>query len=197
MDEFWQIVQKSKGGTIMNENDLRVIKTEKIIKQTIIELLQRKEIKQITVNDICKSALIGRSTFYNHFQDKYEVLEKMVEEVSDEFAQMIKKRFENSDITVSLNDLATTLKANRVEFLTLLAIHEEGIDLTSKLNQILHANFLDYFKKHKFQQQLKVSEEFAADLYCANSLVFLKWALKNDDVQQTIQFLNEIQKVIF
>ncbi|MCR4944532.1 MAG: TetR/AcrR family transcriptional regulator C-terminal domain-containing protein [Clostridium sp.] len=38
------------------------------------ELMKTKTIEKIRVTDICKAAEIERSTFYYHFQDKYELV---------------------------------------------------------------------------------------------------------------------------
>lgn len=38
------------------------------------DLMKTKTIDKIRVTDICKAAEIERSTFYYHFQDKYELV---------------------------------------------------------------------------------------------------------------------------
>ncbi|EUJ19891.1 transcriptional regulator [Listeria grandensis FSL F6-0971] len=37
-------------------------------------MLEKEELSSITVNDICKEALVHRTTFYKHFYDKYDLL---------------------------------------------------------------------------------------------------------------------------
>lgn len=56
------------------KKDIRFIQTEKRIKCALIELLGRKKFEHITVNDIVIQGEISRSTFYNHYEDKYELL---------------------------------------------------------------------------------------------------------------------------
>ena len=58
----------------MNENDLRVIKTKNALFNALIELMKDKTFEEIKVSDICNKALINRSTFYAHFDDKYDLL---------------------------------------------------------------------------------------------------------------------------
>ena len=50
---------------------------EKTILDVFTKLLEEKDIQKITVKEICEDAHINRSTFYNHFEDVYGVLEKM------------------------------------------------------------------------------------------------------------------------
>lgn len=58
----------------MNPQDLRVQKTRQAILTTFFELLQTKTFEQITIQDLCDKASIRRSTFYRHFNDKYDLL---------------------------------------------------------------------------------------------------------------------------
>lgn len=57
----------------MKETDLRVIKTKKALFKALMSLLQEYSFEEIKVSDICSKALINRSTFYAHYNDKYEL----------------------------------------------------------------------------------------------------------------------------
>nr|WP_275980407.1 TetR/AcrR family transcriptional regulator [Halalkalibacter alkaliphilus] len=48
---------------------------------SFIELSGKKEFKDITIKDITNEAMINRATFYYHFEDKYDLLEKVLSEV--------------------------------------------------------------------------------------------------------------------
>ncbi|GAA0309449.1 AcrR family transcriptional regulator [Gracilibacillus halotolerans] len=61
--------------------DLRVIRTRKLIMDSFMDLSGKKEFKDITVKDITAEAMINRATFYYHFEDIYDLLEKVLEEV--------------------------------------------------------------------------------------------------------------------
>lgn len=50
---------------------------ERVILDVFTRLLEEKNIEKITVKEICEEAHINRSTFYNHFEDVYDVLNKM------------------------------------------------------------------------------------------------------------------------
>lgn len=64
--------------------DRRTKYTKKIIKDTFIKLLDEKDIKKITVSEICKLADINRATFYRYYIDVYDLLDKIQEEFIDE-----------------------------------------------------------------------------------------------------------------
>ena len=46
-------------------------------------LLSRKPFEKITVQDILDNTPVSRATFYKHFKDKYEIAEKIQEEILD------------------------------------------------------------------------------------------------------------------
>lgn len=68
------------------KDDLRVIKTRKLIYQTLLELMKEKTFEEIKVSDICSKAMINRSTFYAHYEDKYELLVDFLSNLKEEFA---------------------------------------------------------------------------------------------------------------
>lgn len=63
------------------KTDPRVIRTRKLIMDSFIELSGKKEFKDITIKDITTEAMINRATFYYHFEDIYDLLEKVLSEV--------------------------------------------------------------------------------------------------------------------
>src|SRR6266496_628935 len=56
-----------------DRTDRRVRRTRAALQQALIELLPRKSYEQITVEDICAAADIGRSTFYAHYRGKEDL----------------------------------------------------------------------------------------------------------------------------
>ena len=63
------------------KTDPRVLRTRKFIMDSFMELSIKKEFKDITVKDITTEAMINRATFYYHFEDIYDLLEKVLSEV--------------------------------------------------------------------------------------------------------------------
>ncbi|MCI1881834.1 MAG: TetR family transcriptional regulator [Sporolactobacillus sp.] len=61
--------------TLINPNDPRAKRTRKFLQQAFTELLKQKDFDKITIQDIADQAEMNRSTFYSHFQDKYELLD--------------------------------------------------------------------------------------------------------------------------
>lgn len=62
----------------MNNQDLRVQRTKKALITTFSDLLETKSFDNITIQDLCEKANVRRSTFYRHFNDKYDLLNHIV-----------------------------------------------------------------------------------------------------------------------
>lgn len=60
--------------------DRRVKYTKKIIKDTFLNLLSEKDIKKISVSEICTKADINRATFYRYYLDVYDLLDSIEKE---------------------------------------------------------------------------------------------------------------------
>lgn len=65
----------------MKEDDLRNRRTRANLRAVLAELLKAKEFEKITVKELCMKASISRITFYNHYGDKYELLEDVFREL--------------------------------------------------------------------------------------------------------------------
>jgi AcrR family transcriptional regulator len=63
------------------KTDPRILRTRKLIMDSFMELSSKKEFKDITVKDITTEAMINRATFYYHFVDIYDLLDKVLSEV--------------------------------------------------------------------------------------------------------------------
>lgn len=73
----------------VNDADLRVRRTRKLLKDALTELWSEKSFDSITVQDIAERAMVNRATFYLHFQDKYTLFDQVGR---DKFHQLVAKR---------------------------------------------------------------------------------------------------------
>ncbi len=68
------------GERIMSKVDRRIAKSQKAIKKAITELMYIKSFDDITIQDIADTADVNRGTIYLHYTDKYDLLDKLIEE---------------------------------------------------------------------------------------------------------------------
>ena len=55
--------------------DLRVQRTKHVLRESIAKLLEQNELKDISIQQISKQAMVYRTTLYTHYSDKYDLLE--------------------------------------------------------------------------------------------------------------------------
>ncbi|MDN6250020.1 MAG: TetR/AcrR family transcriptional regulator, partial [Tetragenococcus koreensis] len=66
----------------------RNTQTKVKIKQALIQLLNQKHLEEITVSDITRNSQINRGTFYLHYLDKYDLIEKLEKEILSNIQQI-------------------------------------------------------------------------------------------------------------
>ena len=76
----------------MKKEDLRIIKTRASLYRSLITLLKTKSFEEIKIPDICNKSNINRSTFYDHFKDKNELLEAYINDLKIELEQFINNK---------------------------------------------------------------------------------------------------------
>lgn len=59
--------------------DKRILKTKKKLTSTLLNLIEEKKIKKITVLELCKKANINRTTFYKYYTDIDDLVTKIEE----------------------------------------------------------------------------------------------------------------------
>jgi AcrR family transcriptional regulator len=67
------------------EKDLRIRRTYKLLFEALIALLKERSFEKISVTDICERAMVHRTTFYKHFEDKYHLLQLSIKELQKDF----------------------------------------------------------------------------------------------------------------
>lgn len=75
----------------------QTIRSKKMIEGSIIKLLEKKKISQITVKELCEMSDINRGTFYNHYVDIYDLMNQIENNLITELESSLSK-YSSSDI---------------------------------------------------------------------------------------------------
>lgn len=78
--------------------DPRIRRTRELLQQALDKLLKTKEFDEISVQEIADSATVNRATFYDHYTDKFALLECLV---ARRFYELLTKRNVRFDGTCS------------------------------------------------------------------------------------------------
>jgi AcrR family transcriptional regulator len=81
---------------VATQLDPRIRRTRQMLHQAFAALLTEKSFEDITVQDIAARSTVNRATFYDHFPDKFALLEDMI---GEQFRAHFAARMEGSDGT--------------------------------------------------------------------------------------------------
>jgi AcrR family transcriptional regulator len=70
--------------TPLEQSDLRVRRTHKLLWEALMAELTERPFEEISVKDICERAMVHRTTFYKHYEDKYALLEQGIRREIDD-----------------------------------------------------------------------------------------------------------------
>lgn len=73
----------------INDNDIRVRRTKKLLRKGVAELGKTKSVNKITVKELTDLVEINRGTFYLHYKDVYDLVDSIENELCEEFDQKV------------------------------------------------------------------------------------------------------------
>lgn len=71
------------------QEDRRVQRTRQALRRALVDLIVEKGYERVTVQELADRANVGRTTFYAHYCDKNELLEKSVERLLDALQEQV------------------------------------------------------------------------------------------------------------
>jgi AcrR family transcriptional regulator len=75
MDKGGVNVRKSEGAAMAKRADRRVQRTQQLLEQALLSLIKEKAFDAISVQEIIDRANVGRATFYEHYDNKEDLLD--------------------------------------------------------------------------------------------------------------------------
>lgn len=101
---------------------------KRLLKEALLHLMSQKNIQRISVSELCQTAEINRSTFYNHYGSQLDVLKEMEMDMIQDLENIWDNISQKSDSTVSkrTETLCAYIKDNKA--LTKLVFSNSDID---------------------------------------------------------------------
>lgn len=161
--------------------------TKRVIKDTLIQILERKSFDSISIKELTDSCGISRNTFYYHYHDIYEVLEDLFDEHTNQHLGGADS-WELWEDGI-LQSLEFVLQNRRAVYHVYNSLKREN--LQHYLNRVMTPITLKFVKQQA--QGLDVSEEDIETIvffYKHGTIgVFLEWLDNNmkDDLEQGIK----------
>src|SRR5260370_2188555 len=73
------------------ESNLRVRRTQKLLREALIELIEEGGFEALTIGEITERAMVSRAAFYRNYQDKYDLVEQIFEEAMSALLSAIRE----------------------------------------------------------------------------------------------------------
>jgi len=71
--------------------DRRIRKSKEAIRMALVNLLTHKDLENITITEIAKEADVNRKTFYNNYENVFEVIEEIENDIVQAFNEVLAK----------------------------------------------------------------------------------------------------------
>ena len=160
-------------------NNKKRKKSQEQIEKIFLQLIQKKNIDEISVSTICDKANLNRSTFYSNYIDIYDLAEKIKQQMEIEFAQFQLSNNAKQDENGYLS-MFRYIKDNQIFFKTYFKLEEISKSLPTQYRVELAEKYYD----NKFIDYH--IEFFRAGL----NAIIKKWL--NNGCKETPEEINEI-----
>ncbi|MDQ6596673.1 TetR/AcrR family transcriptional regulator [Bacillus salipaludis] len=172
--------------------DPRILRTRQLIKEALIDLLQEVDINKITVNRIAERATINRVTFYLHYKDIPDMLEKMAQEMAEDIESIMGSTTydQNSDKNIDFVKLETLLEyiAENDKFYKVVLNSRRSPIFTERLLTILTKAITEKTANNKLETSNNIPRDIAI-WYGSSALIGTIVAWLRNDMPYTPQFL--------
>lgn len=114
----------------------RVALTKQLLRSALLRLMEHKEIRKISVSELCAEAGINRTTFYLHYGSQYEVLDEIVQAL----LQGMRQRLQETDALSGAHieqqfEIICTFLWEQADLVRLLLKNDENSTLMTTLFQ--------------------------------------------------------------
>lgn len=175
-----------KDGTL----DLRIKRTQKAIKESFFFLVEEKGFEHISVKDITDRAMISRNTFYLHYEDKNDLLNKVCDELmrtlffrtGKQIRRVQTREFTIESVATIIQKGVMTVIEDKEAYLTLFNSAEEI--LTTKIQNLMS------FILNMIQENVKEINGCSAEYIISGMAGIVKYYVHHDVENLTEETMN-------
>ncbi|MGE5630419.1 MAG: TetR/AcrR family transcriptional regulator [Caulobacteraceae bacterium] len=189
----------------MTKRKMQAQQTKEKIYRTSVELMEKKGLSNITVEEICKEAGVSVGSFYNYFESKSDILNEIYDVADEYFMNVVEKEVKND----SINDRI-------VQFFCYYADYNVNRGLEFVMH-LYHTRNTMFIKKGRYMQLVlqkiieegqelgeipkdMLPEEIVEYLFIAARGIIYDWCLHKgqyDLVEFTRNYVRRLVKVLY
>ncbi|GIN96903.1 TetR family transcriptional regulator [Siminovitchia terrae] len=184
------------------KTDLRVLRTNQSIRKAFYELIQEKGYEAITIQDIADRAMINRNTFYLHYQDKPDLLDRCVEELLEEIKNAIvqcpisMRPFSISTLETVMQTILEHISHNTSYYQAMLVGENKIYLFQSKMEKIIKDKLNEGWTSSQGKSTLKISKELLLEYLVSAFMGVIIWWIKNDLPLPVEEVSSQFSKIV-
>lgn len=158
------------------KQDLRVIRTHKLIRNALIELLKNHEFEKISVQEIIELAMVNRATFYKYYSGKSDLAGAMIADFKTQHQAMMQQRFSGdpSDIRMLMTHTIPALHEERQLILALWKIKTKRHHLYDDTFAMIKQNYIAYQTAQNPHKNWDYQGEILANIVLATTKYYFE-----------------------
>ncbi|MCD8316000.1 MAG: TetR/AcrR family transcriptional regulator C-terminal domain-containing protein [Eggerthellaceae bacterium] len=164
--------------------------THQAISDTVLELMSKKSLKNITVTEICKTIGINRGTFYDLFTDIQEVIEQRERMMAEELGEHFGTGLEISNRTAFV-EMFKYVQQNS-QFYSLYLAENKTLTLFRKMS-LKDIEIKGETLRKSVEKLTEVEKLYLGELFRSNMRALLRFWISRD-FQETPDELYDILK---
>ena len=181
------------------ENDIRVERTKSALREAFVQLLKDTPIYSISVTNLTKTAKVSRVTFYIHYTDMTDFIEKICDGVLSEIKWMPSKDLnifvlENSELIIRKQ--IENVYENLVTFRALLG--KNGPDqFERKIIELISREYLFHVVKHSEKFKDEKDMDALINYVAAGEIQLVTEWIKNEALDPMDDMVERIVNLTF
>ncbi|MGG4142670.1 TetR/AcrR family transcriptional regulator [Paenibacillus algorifonticola] len=152
--------------------DLRIRRTHKLLYNALLSLMEKQSFEAITVQQICDLAMVHRTTFYSHFNDKYDLLTRTLRQIAEE--EFMLNKHTPPEI---FQELFETASKHKSIFSQLLS--EDRNSLRNIIRREMGAGIKEYLNTTFQLNSNSIDTEIVTEAHIGAILGVLNWWIEN------------------
>ena len=182
------------------KTDRRTRKTRKLYEDALITLLKTKDINKVTVTDISEMVDMNRSTFYIHYDDIYDLLESIENNLINELEKFtevppVKDRDFMYELSFSKVLRAVEFAGENREIFTVLLNDQGNLMFLTRIKKIFSQKLLSNFLDISDNVSDKYSDVFSSFFISGFIGIIQEW-LKNDSGISAFELATIMQMIL-
>lgn len=144
--------------------DRRVRKTKDCLAKALIELLQTKNIHDVSVRELADKADINRGTFYLHYKDPYDMMSQMERETLQTLREILMAHHarEINDNPLVILEVLYDYVSEHTAWISLLLGENGTLSFINSLNDVVRSCCIDHWMEIFTKKEAKTYDYFCS-----------------------------------